>query len=429
MDREDNKKQKTIKKRSPFQTLLAVICVLLCLSIGVGGAYLAVGRNGKDGKDGGFSEDEYTVKTETVREYVTEYLSSPDGSMQIKQLTRDDINSYADSLSDYFATNGVTPTTDLTTIESQLIEKLSSELLDKLDMKEIERLIDVSVAAHLKDLELGGTDISTDYSAIISELRQKYDAQIEELTSMIQELQGNYNDIQQYVTNTTVSVSDVKVLEETINQLKTALEQLTQENNSLTEVTNIFEQDLTILDQKVVENYNTLTEQLEQTNISIEEMHQQFTEDIENLTEVFGQQLTEAYDQLDMYLTNAVYESEQRDLQIQQNLEMTATDIRNELHNSVDILNAKLTEEVLNLHTRITNEVNDINTRLTDLKNYVDGYVSSEISRLTGELNKERQDRIDADEALRDEIANRYQWSTDAYGQDKLTVTTPPKRN
>lgn len=429
MDRENKEQKKKHRKHSPIQTAIAVVCVILCLSAVVGGSYLAFGRDGKDGKNGEVTDDMYTVKTETVREYVTEYLSSPDGSQQIKQLTRDDIDAYSDTLAEYFAANNVTPTTDLSTIEKELLERLSDELIEKLDMKEIERLIDISVAAHLKDLQIGGVDTQTDYSAIISELRAKYDAEIEELTSMIEQMQGNFDDIKQYVTNTTVSVADVKVLEETINQLKTALEQLKNESNSLTEITNIFEQDLDILDKKVVENYNELTEQLAQTNIAIEEMHQQFTEDIENLTEIFGQQLTEAYDQLDQYITENAYLSEQRDLQLQQNLEVTANDIRNELHNNVDMLNTRLTKEVYDLNQRITNEVNDLNTRLTDLKNYVDGYVSSEINRLTGELNKERQDRIDADEALRDEIANRYEWSKDAYGQDKLTVTTPPKRN
>lgn len=445
--------KKTKKKHSPLPTGIAILCVLLILGFGVSGAYYATNVRGKDGKDGkaALSANQYTVKTETVREYVTEYLTSPDGTEQIKQLTRDDINAYADTITGYFSANNVQPSSDLTTIENELLEKLSEQLIEKLDMSEIERMIDVAIAAYIKDLQIGGVDTSTDYSALIAELRAKYDSQIEELTSMINDLQSNYNDISTYVQNTTVSVSDVKVLEETISQLKTALEQLNQESNSLTQVTQIFEQDLNILDQKVIENYNTLTEQLAQTNVSIEELHQSFTEDIDTLTQVFGQELTNVYDSLDQYITNQAQLSEMRDMELQQNLEMTANEIRNELNNNVeilnekleqtandirvelnnnvDILNARISEEVLNLNTRVTNEVNDINNRLQDLRDYVDGYVSSEIDRLTQELNAERIERQNADNEMYDKLANQYQWSKDAYGQDKLTVTTPAKRD
>jgi len=480
----DAKKEKKKAKGRLIKPAVITLCVLLIIGASVGGTYYAVrGVAGKNGKDGISGEEQYTVRTETVREYVTEYLSSPDGSAQIKQLTQDDVKSFADSISDYFSTQGVQTNTDLSTIEKEILEKLGDSLIEKLDWDEIERLIDLSVVAHLKDLQLDGGDPSTDYSALIAELRSKYDAKISELSSMIESLQGNYEDLRTYVTNTTVSVTDVKVLEQTIAELKTALEQLTQTSTSLTTITNKFEEDFHILDARVTENYNNLLQQLGDTNIQISEMQQNFTEAINILEEKFGQQLTDTYNLLDQYITNQALLSEQRDLTLQQNLEQTATDIRNELQTNVDqltsyinqentdirneleqtatdirnelqtnvdTLNARLTEEVLNLNTKINTEVTNLNTKLQELKTYVEGYVNSEIQRLSDELaeerrqrteadtteknertaadNTEKTERINEDNAAYDRMVSRYQWSKDASGQDKLTVVTPTPR-
>lgn len=478
----DTKKEKK-RKGSPLRIAITVVCALLIIGACVGGTYYVARNTGKNGKNGAPGEEQYTVKTETVREYVTEYLSSPDGSAQIKQLTQDDVKAFTDTISEYFNTQGVQTNTDLSTIEKELLEKLGSDLVEKLDWDEIERLIDLSVVAHLKDLQLGGTDSATDYSALIAELRAKYDAKISELTSMIESLQGNYEDLRSYVTNTTVSVTDVKALEETVNQLKTTLEQLSQQSTSLTNITNKFEQDFSILDARVTENYNNLLQQLEQTNTDITEMSAHFSEAINILEEKFGQQLTDTYTLLDQYIQNQALLSEQRDLTLQQNLEQTATDIRNELQlnvdqltsyidqNSqdirneleqtatdirnelqlnVDTLNAKLSEEVLNLNNRISTEVTNINQRIQELKEYVEGYVNTEIQRLSDELEAERQARIAADDSETanrtaadntertervdaindqyDKMVNQYQWSKDASGQDKLTITTPAPR-